>query len=295
MGYTEWRGEKAPCGLSFPSLCPDNRDIQTACLITKAGSVCILSLSLSFTLWMRAWVCVCVCFIIVSKAKQPSLSFHPPPPPFPPPSLERQFPEPRPGNFASVGWAERQRGLWEEGEEGGEGWGRLYIDTSMQLHCGVLLAANRACKDKKVFKVFKKWEMRLKKERKRTGRNKTQRVCRRECVTRNGVKGWWRDRNAEVIEWSEEEWGLKMTEEQKCRGRLTGEKHGERITVVSATHGWVKPPDPPTTHGPSTVRRDAWFDHPHHCTTTLFKLIFLHCYCICSKTYAFVLSLKRHL
>ena len=70
-------------------------------------------------------MCVCVCFIIVSKAKQPSLSFHPPPPPFPPPSLERQFPEPKPGNSASLGRAERQRGLWEEGKvDGGLGMGK---------------------------------------------------------------------------------------------------------------------------------------------------------------------------
>lgn len=49
-----------------------------------------------------------VCFLIVSKAKQWSASFHTPPSL---PSLERQFPEPKPGNFASVSWAEKQSGL----------------------------------------------------------------------------------------------------------------------------------------------------------------------------------------
>lgn len=86
---------------------------------------------------------MCVCFIIVSKAKQPSLSFHPPPPPSPPPpSLERQFPEPRPGNSASVGWAERQRGLWEGGT--GE---VLYRHFNAATPQSADVSANGACKD----------------------------------------------------------------------------------------------------------------------------------------------------
>lgn len=55
--------------------------------------------------------------VLLLYPKQQSLSFHPPPS-FPPPSLERHFPEPRPGKFASV----RLRGRGDcEKERGAEG------------------------------------------------------------------------------------------------------------------------------------------------------------------------------
>lgn len=77
-------------------------------------------------------MCAQVCFI-VSEAEQLSLSFHPP-------SLEQQFPESRPGNSASVSFAESQRGLWEGGCGRDGGW---------WFHAGVLKlcsadVANRA-------------------------------------------------------------------------------------------------------------------------------------------------------
>lgn len=79
--------------------------------------------------------CVQVCFV-VSKAKQLSLSFHPP-------SLEQQFPESRPGNSASVSFAESQRGLWEVGRRRDAGW---WLYTGILKLWAADVGANKAYK-----------------------------------------------------------------------------------------------------------------------------------------------------
>ena len=94
-------------------------------------------------------VCVWVCFMTVSKAKQSSLSFHP---------SSSSSSSSSPSFFgAAISWTEARKlcvGLlgWEAeriverqgggvGEGMAEGCGGLYIDTSMQLRLGLLMAA----------------------------------------------------------------------------------------------------------------------------------------------------------
>lgn len=84
---------------------------------------------------MLVHACAQVCFI-VSKAKQLSLSFHPP-------SLEQQFPESKPGNSASVSFAERQRGLCEGGWRRDGGW---WVHAGVPKPRAADVGANKACK-----------------------------------------------------------------------------------------------------------------------------------------------------
>ncbi len=54
-------------GLDFLTLCPDNRDIQTVCLITKAGRVYI-----SLFHFLNVCVSVCLCVFLLLYPRQSS-------------------------------------------------------------------------------------------------------------------------------------------------------------------------------------------------------------------------------